>query len=171
MNRDQEPPDRRRRIVCFFSRLDDEAATLRFGRELAELLRPGDVLLLEGELGAGKSTLVRAIGRALGIPEEVPMTSPTFTLVNEYPARIPLVHADLYRLSDPEEIIELGLEERIGEGHSVVAVEWGLAFRASLEPVTAILTLSFETGTQRALNLVPLGARGQELAETLANPR
>lgn len=103
-------------------RLADEAATQALGRALANALRPGDALCLTGPLGAGKSTLARALIRALTTPdEEVP--SPTFTLVQFYetPA-FPLAHFDLYRLSDPDEAYEIGLDEALDEG--VALIEW-----------------------------------------------
>lgn len=78
--------------------LPDEEATKQLGRHLASQLTPNSVLLLQGDLGAGKTTLVQGLGEALGITE--PILSPTFTLINEYPeARIPLYHVDLYRLT------------------------------------------------------------------------
>lgn len=95
------------------------AATLAFARRLAALLMPGDVLLLEGDLGAGKSELARAMIQALaGAAIEVP--SPTFTLVQTYAtAAGPVTHADLYRIGDPDELIELGLDEA-----GILLVEW-----------------------------------------------
>ena len=103
--------------------LRDMDATERLGLSIASLLQPGDILLLTGELGAGKTTLVKSIAMGLDIdPREV--TSPTFTLIHEYPeARIPLVHADLYRLGEGADIIETGLEEFMQGGY-VVAIEW-----------------------------------------------
>ncbi len=103
--------------------LRDMEATERLGLSVASLLQPGDILLLTGELGAGKTTLVKSIAKGLDIdPREV--TSPTFTLIHEYPeARIPLVHADLYRLGQGADIIETGLEEFMQGGY-VVAIEW-----------------------------------------------
>ncbi len=98
---------------------------------LASLLQPGDLLVLEGDLGAGKTFLVRALARGLGVPESIPITSPTFALVHEHQARVPLVHADLYRLSDPDELVELGLSERIG-ADAVVVIEWGDRFSDAL---------------------------------------
>jgi tRNA threonylcarbamoyladenosine biosynthesis protein TsaE len=109
-------------------RLRTRRDTRRLGAAVASLLSPGDLVILSGDLGAGKTFLVRAVARSLGA--EVAVTSPTFTLVHEYPTpRGMLVHADLYRLlgapaSLSTEIARLGLRERRGEG-AFVAVEWG----------------------------------------------
>ena len=102
--------------------LPDEAATERLGVSLAAILMPRDLVALSGDLGAGKTCLARAvIASLMGGPEEVP--SPTFTLVQTYETpKGPLWHFDLYRLSAPDEVWELGLEEALAEGISLV--EW-----------------------------------------------
>ncbi len=105
--------------------LADPAATDRLGVCLSGLVRPRDVIALWGDLGAGKTSLARAVIQTLlagvGAREDVP--SPTFTLVQTYEAGdLPIWHADLYRLSDPDELIELGLEEALEEG--LLLIEW-----------------------------------------------
>jgi hypothetical protein len=105
--------------------LPDEAATARLGETIAMMLRPGDLVALSGDLGAGKTTLARALLRAVsGLPGlEVP--SPTFTLVQPYagpPFRFPVTHVDLYRVADPTELDELGLDDAVAEG--ALIVEW-----------------------------------------------
>lgn len=103
--------------------LKDVQATLDVGRELGALLRAGDKIALRGTLGAGKTTLARGILEGLGYGEEVP--SPTFAIVQPYEppeTRIPVAHVDLYRIEDPEEIPELGLEDALVDGAMIV--EW-----------------------------------------------
>ncbi|MDN5928263.1 MAG: tRNA (adenosine(37)-N6)-threonylcarbamoyltransferase complex ATPase subunit type 1 TsaE [Hyphomicrobiales bacterium] len=102
--------------------LADESGTMLFGEDIAAALKPGDVLALEGDLGAGKTSLARAVIRALTGNPSLEVPSPTFTLVQSYDARIPARHFDLYRLSDPGELLELGFDEAREEG--VVLVEW-----------------------------------------------
>lgn len=101
--------------------LPDEDATARLGEWLARHMRGGETLLLDGPIGAGKSHLARALIRArLGRWEDVP--SPTFTLVQVYQADVEIWHADLYRLTHPDEVLELGLEDAFG--HAICLVEW-----------------------------------------------
>ncbi|MDA4845311.1 tRNA (adenosine(37)-N6)-threonylcarbamoyltransferase complex ATPase subunit type 1 TsaE [Hoeflea poritis] len=102
--------------------LDDERATQRLGQDLALALRPGDCLALRGDLGAGKSTLARALIRCIAADPGLEVPSPTFTLVQSYDLRIPIAHFDLYRIADPDELVELGLDEALGDG--AVLIEW-----------------------------------------------
>lgn len=104
------------------------AATEAFGIKLGELAAPGDIITLTGDLGAGKTTLTQFIGKGLLAPDSCYITSPTFSLMHEYPGRIPLYHFDLYRLSE-EEIMDLGFEDYLyGNGLSVI--EWSERFGA-----------------------------------------
>jgi tRNA threonylcarbamoyladenosine biosynthesis protein TsaE len=96
--------------------------TLKFGEQLARDLHRGDVLAVSGELGAGKTALVKGIARGLGIAQDV--TSPTFTLVHEYVGgRLPLFHVDLYRLKNLEQALAIGIEEYVN-GPGVTVIEW-----------------------------------------------
>ena len=99
-----------------------EAETAAVGRDLAAQLSPGSVVLLFGDLGAGKTALVRGLAEGLGVsPAEV--SSPTFALMQEYRGgRVPLLHVDLYRLNDPREVDDLGLDELAAD--AVLAIEW-----------------------------------------------
>lgn len=95
--------------------------TEALGQKLGEKLRPGDVLALFGGLGVGKTTFVKGLAAALGV--NVPVTSPTYTIVNEYAGDLPLFHFDMYRLSDSDELFEIGWEDYMLRG-GVIAVEW-----------------------------------------------
>jgi tRNA threonylcarbamoyladenosine biosynthesis protein TsaE len=143
--------------------LPTRRATCRLGAALAAALTPGDLVLLEGDLGAGKTFLVRAIARGLGVPSSVRITSPTFTLVHEHPGRVPIVHADLYRLGDPDELVELGLIERVG-GDAVALIEWGERFAEALGGAGLQVHLSL-SAQGRSARLAARGARAEALLE------
>ncbi len=99
----------------------DETRSL--GRRLGEILDAGCCVALSGPLGAGKTLLVRGIAEGAGVPEHVTVNSPTFVIVNEYPGRFPLLHIDAYRLSGPEELLDIGFDEMTTGGGAVI-VEW-----------------------------------------------
>jgi tRNA threonylcarbamoyladenosine biosynthesis protein TsaE len=140
--------------------------TRRLGAALAGVLTPGDLLVLEGDLGAGKTFLVRGLARALGVPERVRVQSPTFGLVHEYPAaRVPLVHADLYRLGDPGELDELGLRARRED--AAVVVEWGERFATELGGQWLLLRLVLTEHGRRA-ELTASGRLGEALLARLS---
>lgn len=141
--------------------LPTRRATTRLAARIAPVLCPGDLLVLSGALGAGKTFLVRALCRALGLPSRVRVTSPTFTLVSEYATRPPIVHADLYRLSKPEEVRELGLDAARDDGN-VVVVEWGEPYLAVLGGDALLVGL--EVSPRRAV----LRATGPRSAKMLA---
>ncbi len=96
--------------------------TFNIGEKVAVLLKGGEMILLTGDLGAGKTIFAKGVATGLGIDPLTPVVSPTFTLVNMYKARIDIVHADLYRL-EPEGILDLGIEEYMDNSH-VIMVEW-----------------------------------------------
>lgn len=102
--------------------LINEAATRQLGEDLALSIRAGDCIALSGDLGAGKSTLARALIRAFADDDVLEVPSPTFTLVQTYEARLPISHFDLYRLADPSELDELGLDEALENG--IALIEW-----------------------------------------------
>ena len=102
---------------------ESAANTKGLGERIGRLLRPGDIVLLFGELGAGKTTLVQGIARGMGIQDSV--TSPTFTLIQEYgPAGRKLIHVDPYRLGSHEDLLGIGIDEYL-ESDDVLVVEWG----------------------------------------------
>ncbi|MCJ8157867.1 tRNA (adenosine(37)-N6)-threonylcarbamoyltransferase complex ATPase subunit type 1 TsaE [Sphingomonas sp. LaA6.9] len=121
--------------------LEGEAATLALGASLAKVVRTGDVIALSGDLGTGKTTLARGLLAALGLEEEAP--SPSFAIVQPYAppeVRIPVAHVDLYRIDDPEDALELGLDDMLED--SLLLIEWPERLGDALWPDA--LRLTFE---------------------------
>ncbi|HVM42064.1 MAG TPA: tRNA (adenosine(37)-N6)-threonylcarbamoyltransferase complex ATPase subunit type 1 TsaE [Gemmatimonadales bacterium] len=122
----------------------DEAALERFGAELAGRLRPPPpvVVAIGGELGTGKTTLVRAIARALGVRE--PVTSPTFALVHRYAGTgVTIYHVDAYRLRRAADAADLGLDDMLAEPDSVVLIEWPERLGPAMPPATLRVALAY----------------------------
>jgi tRNA threonylcarbamoyladenosine biosynthesis protein TsaE len=135
--------------------LADLTDTRRFAVVFAAMLRNGDVVLLDGEMGAGKTTTTKLIAEAIGVVDDV--TSPTYTLVHTYSGgRLTLHHADLYRLKSTAEIDDLGLEEMLSAG-GVLLIEWG-APAGELFPTHVFVSLSIDDETGRT---VTLGSRSE----------
>ncbi|MCX7620438.1 MAG: tRNA (adenosine(37)-N6)-threonylcarbamoyltransferase complex ATPase subunit type 1 TsaE [Acidimicrobiales bacterium] len=131
--------------------------TRRLAACVAELARPGDLILLAGELGAGKTAFVQGFGAALGVPDRI--TSPTFTLAAHYEGRVPLHHLDVYRLEQLAEVLDTGIPELLDEG-GVTLVEWGDAILPALPPDYLEIRLLFGLADDdRTLDLVPVGHR------------
>ncbi len=143
-----------------------QAQTQGLGRRLARLLRGGEVLGLEGDLGTGKTSLVQGIAWGLGV--EGPVTSPTFTLIQEYPIRQGpvrrLYHVDLYRLERPvEEVLGIGLDEILGAPGTVTAIEWAERIEVLLPEDRVWVHLAFLDHTKRVLRFRGHGRRAEEL--------
>ncbi|WP_292376010.1 tRNA (adenosine(37)-N6)-threonylcarbamoyltransferase complex ATPase subunit type 1 TsaE, partial [Mesorhizobium sp.] len=145
--------------------LADEAATARLGEDLAMALRPGDAIALKGDLGAGKSTLARALIRALADDAGLEVPSPTFTLVQSYETRVPVHHFDLYRLSSPDELDELGLDDALAQGAALI--EWPERAGDQL-PANALQVELIEQGAGRAARISGQGAAFERAARSLA---
>ncbi|MBP2301889.1 tRNA (adenosine(37)-N6)-threonylcarbamoyltransferase complex ATPase subunit type 1 TsaE [Azospirillum picis] len=144
--------------------LPDEAATAALGRRLAALLRPGDLVALRGDLGAGKTALSRALIRGV-THEDAEVPSPTFTLVQTYDTAIgPVWHFDLYRLSGPDEVYELGWDEARAE--AVMLVEWPDRLGPLLPPDRLEVTLSHDGPDARRASLTGHGTLAARLAGT-----
>ena len=144
----------------------DPRETQALARRLGELAPPGTVLVLDGPLGAGKTSFVQGLARGLGIDGVV--NSPTFTLVKEYCGRLPLYHFDLYRLDEAEELWELGFEEYLSGG-GVCALEWGERVTQFLPPEYLHIRLEYDGETRRTLYFSPVGEGHGKLVKELMN--
>ncbi len=139
-------------MLVFATHSADE--TFELGRLMGETLRPGDIILLRGDLGAGKSVLARGLARGLGI--DCPMPSPTFTLMQPYEGRIPFYHFDLYRLDDPEEFYEAGLDEyAFGSGAAVI--EWPDCADLMPDHCFEVEINRGSTDDERLISIAPMG--------------
>lgn len=148
----------------------DVEATRSLAEALSELAHPGDIVLLTGDLGAGKTAFAQGFARGLGIEERV--TSPTFTLARDYDGRMRMHHLDVYRLDRLQEAVDLGLPEMVDDG-SVTLIEWGDVVIPTLPAEYLEIRLSFgDDDDARVLELQPVGsgwlARTRRLSEVLA---
>ena len=144
-------------------RLDapDVAATHAVAARLAALLRPGDVVGLQGDLGAGKTTFVQGLARALGVPS--PVSSPTFTLLHEHAGgRLALFHGDAYRLAGPADLADLGWDDILRAG-GVAVIEWADRIADALPDERLDIQLAEADGGGRRITLMGRGARWSEL--------
>ena len=140
--------------------------TRRLGAHLGRLLEPGDVILLEGDFGSGKTTFTQGIARGLGIDSRY-VNSPTFTLINEYKGgNLPLQHIDLYRLEGDEQIETLGLDEYF-ESDGATVVEWPSGAARWLPDERLSVKLSYINDTKRTLRFYALGERYTRLMDDL----
>lgn len=130
------------------------ADTMAVGRRLASLLRPGDVVLVSGRLGAGKTVFVAGIAEGLGVDDRV--TSPSFVLVRSYEGFMRLTHADAYRLDSTAELEDLDVSETLGDG--VLVVEWGNAFESLFGDDVLTVNLDVADGDTRTITLEARGS-------------
>ncbi len=138
--------------------IPDLSATEVFGRKLGPLLFPGAVIALVGQLGAGKTHLTRAIAEGLGVLNPAAVNSPTFVLIQEYRARLPIYHFDAYRLRGPCEFAELGVEEYF-QGDGVCLVEWADRVESTLPTEHLTITLEIVDENRRRFHLSATGER------------
>ena len=150
-------------VVCVTR---SEQETTAMGMRLGSLAAAGDVYLLTGELGVGKTCLIRGIAAGLGVTEHA--FSPSFVLVREYHGRLPLFHMDLYRLSDLDEIAELGLEDYL-EGDGVCAIEWADRARGILPSRNLTVELAYDPSAEdaRLIRFEGIGTRYETLISHL----
>jgi tRNA threonylcarbamoyladenosine biosynthesis protein TsaE len=148
--------------------LPDLAATSAFGRLLAGRLFPGAVIALVGPLGAGKTHLVRAVAEGLGIRDSRVVSSPTFVLIQEYDARLPMYHFDVYRLGSERDFLDLGVHEYF-EGRGICLVEWADRVEACLPAEHLRVTLAVTGETSRRVLVEGHGERYARLVQELGS--
>ncbi|EOR22575.1 tRNA (adenosine(37)-N6)-threonylcarbamoyltransferase complex ATPase subunit type 1 TsaE [Niallia alba] len=141
---------------------DNAEETIGFAERIASLLEAGDVITLEGDLGAGKTTFTKGIARGLGITKTV--NSPTFTIIKEYQGKMPLYHMDVYRLKDSDE--DLGFDEYF-EGDGVTVVEWAHLIEDQLPLEYLQIQLFYDNTSGRKIILSPKGSRYMQLCKEL----
>ena len=150
---------------AFHLRMTSAEETIKFGERVGHLLTGGDVLALTGDLGAGKTVLTCGIALGLGIPMDQ-VSSPTFTLIQEYSGSIPLIHVDLYRLEGPSDISTLGLEEYFTP-HTIVLIEWAERFPQILP--SDHMAICLEYGEAEDIRLVTLSGTGPKSSRKVSN--
>jgi len=140
-----------------------EQETEQLGYDLAGKLQPGTVLALYGDLGAGKTAFTRGLAKGLGIRARV--TSPTYTIVNEYHGAVPLIHFDMYRLSSSDELFEIGWEDYLQRG-GIIAVEWSEHVEGAFPPETIRIQIEKNGETKRVITVTGLSEKEWAHADT-----
>ncbi len=145
------------------------AETIALGTRLGALVGPGDFIALTGDLGTGKTHFARGVAAGLGVDPAVPVTSPTYTIVNIYAGRLPLYHFDLYRLAGDHEEVELGFEEYF-YGDGVCLVEWAERWSEILPEERLTVLFDYRDDLCRSISLEPRGARYEAIVNQLMGP-
>jgi len=130
--------------------------------KIGTCLVSGTLLTLSGDLGSGKTAFVRGLARGLGVPEDCPVTSPTYTLINEYPGRIPLFHSDLYRLEGGADLEDIGLYD-IFYGEGVVAIEWPDRLQPDALSDHLAICIEIVDDVSRKIRITPYGLDAENL--------
>lgn len=134
--------------MTFFS--NSEKETIELGKKIGAALKKGDVIALQGTLGAGKTTITKGIALSLGVEESI--TSPTFCLISEYDGKMPLYHIDVYRLGGAEEFVDLGADDMM-YGDGVCLIEWSEKVMSELPKTSIILKIDVLEDTKRCITL------------------
>ena len=151
------------RVVIKTNRVSE---TLRIGKRIGAFLQSGDVVALVGDLGTGKTHVIKGLAAGVGVKKTASVSSPSFTLINEYPGKIPFYHVDLYRLQTETEAEELGLEE-IFQGRGITAIEWADKIPSLLPAETLRIRLRYTGAYTRSIEITGMGKRYQRLMEDL----
>jgi tRNA threonylcarbamoyladenosine biosynthesis protein TsaE len=142
--------------------------TFVFARRIGEKLREGDILALSGELGSGKTCFTAGLARGLGVSENYQITSPTFTLINEYPAKCKLYHFDVYRLNDYSDMEDLGYDEYFA-GHGVVVIEWAEKIAQIIPEAAIFIKFEYIDENKRKITITGRQHRLKELCADTKN--
>ena len=145
---------------------DSRERTLEAGRLIGEILVRGDIVALIGELGSGKTCLTQGMAKGLGVADNVPVVSPTFTLINEYPGKIPLFHLDVYRLSGARDLEDMGYEEYF-YGGGIIVIEWAEKIRDILPEKTLFVSMRYVDENTREMIVEGPGDKIRRLEELL----
>jgi tRNA threonylcarbamoyladenosine biosynthesis protein TsaE len=140
--------------------------TRALGLQFGEALKGGMLLSLEGDLGCGKTVFVKGLAQGLAVPEAIYVTSPSYALIHEYPGRLPLFHADLYRIENPEDIDELGLFD-IMDGKNVLAIEWAERIRDALPSEGMTIRFEIVNDFIRKISMTASGLQALDVLRTL----
>ncbi len=145
---------------------DDAATTKRIGIEIGRRANPGDVLALSGELGSGKTCFAGGLAAGLGVSEDFAITSPTFTLINEYPARVRLYHMDVYRLAGDTDLADLGYDDILSAG-GVVVIEWADRIGRAIPESAMHIHFEYLDETRRKITIRGQKQKLQDLAQAI----
>ena len=150
--------------VVFQTKSTEE--TVRVGKDIGRRLLPGDVVALVGELGAGKTQLIKGLAAGVGIENSAYISSPSFTLIHEYPGKIPLYHVDLFRLGREQEAEELGLEEYF-QGRGITAIEWADKIPSLLPQELLFISIASMDKNIRSVEISGRGERYLNLVDQI----
>jgi tRNA threonylcarbamoyladenosine biosynthesis protein TsaE len=151
-------------IIC-----PSAADTHALGRRIGQAIASGVILTLRGDLGSGKTTFVQGLAGGLGVPASYYVTSPTYTIINGYPGRLPLYHIDLYRLGSPEELEDIGFYDLL-QPEAVVAIEWPELAVEKLPPDHLSLVFEILDNDARKIRLRSYGLQGRSVIDRLDRP-
>jgi tRNA threonylcarbamoyladenosine biosynthesis protein TsaE len=144
--------------------------TIRMGKRLGRLLEPGDVVALVGDLGTGKTQFIKGLAEGVGVGKATYVSSPSFTLINEYQGRIPLYHIDLFRLESEREVEGLGLEEYV-RGNGITAIEWADKVSSLLPDELLLIKILYTGEHSRTIEIMPKGKRYKKMIEGFEGSR
>jgi tRNA threonylcarbamoyladenosine biosynthesis protein TsaE len=142
--------------------------TRKLGKNIGACLRTELVLALIGDLGSGKTSFVQGLAEGLGVPDDYYITSPSYTMINEYPGRLPLFHVDLYRLEEPVDFEDIGLYDILGDNY-VVAMEWADRIPQALLPDHVKITFEISGDQSRKVFMSAHGANAVVLLKEIKN--